>query len=367
MRGGGCYRASSSFVGQASSNVAVTTRSNTTLSTLLLSVTLKEMVVFSRHVLSRRCSGAHCSELSPAESELTRSLTLRASGSRNVCYNNLNRQSFQVSPNAIIHMPAVTFPLEIKETILELLAEDDKGHLALKTCSLVCRAFLPISRKHIFESIVLDQRSPTTTYAFECLLRETPEIADYIRKLDYNIPSADLISSSFQESLKRISRLESLSVRHINWEELDWSDNPIRPTLLHLLHLPTLTYFKIIGNNDFVISDLIPCVNLKYLDIGVHTTLIADNTFNSLAALPKHSIRLREFVRAGTNKNSCSRNSATILKLCSARRPDGQAIIDFGSLSKITVTLDDPIEGEALQELFSRCHALTNAHISCKR
>ena len=85
----------------------------------------------------------------------------------------------------VIHMPAITIPLEIKETILELLAEDDEGHLALKTCSLVCQAFLPICRKHIFDSIVLNQpfdhnaKSPPTSpsHAFERLLRETPEIA----------------------------------------------------------------------------------------------------------------------------------------------------------------------------------------------
>ena len=97
-------------------------------------------------------------------------------------------------------MPTITFPLEIKETILELLAEDDKGHLALKRCSLVCRAFLPICRKHIFENIIL--LSPiSNTYAFERLLRETPEIADYIRKLDYTI-SGKFTRSSIQESFK---------------------------------------------------------------------------------------------------------------------------------------------------------------------
>ena len=118
-------------------------------------------------------------------------------------------------------MPTITFPLEIKETILDLLAEDDKGHWALKTCSLVCRAFLPKCRKHIFESIVLNRHDSRTAMsppsspsrAFERLLRETPEIADYIRKLDYNILTADLTSSSIQESLKRISRLEFLSIR----------------------------------------------------------------------------------------------------------------------------------------------------------
>ena len=248
--------------------------------------------------------------------------------------------------------------------ILDLLAEDDEGHSALKTCSLVCQAFLPICRKHIFGSIVLNDHSvvtpPSTTYAFECLLRETPKIADYIRKLDfYYYGIADFPSLSIQESesLKRISRLEFLSVQHHNWPRLDWSNNPIRPALLHLLHLPTLTHFQMICINDFVVSDLIPCVNLQYLNIGPYTTVADEDTFP--AALPKHSIQLNKFV-AGIG------TAATIMKLCTARRPDGQPIIDFGSLSKIKVVFRNHDEGELSQELFGRCHVLTNAHISCK-
>ena len=257
-------------------------------------------------------------------------------------------------------MPCI-FPLEIEETILDLLAEDDEGHSALKTCSLVCQAFLPICRKHIFGSIVLNEYkvpSSPTTHEFDRLLLETPEIADYIRKLDYNVRIPDFTSPSIRKSLKRISRLEFLTVRcHSSIEKLNWTYEPICPALLHLLHLPTLTHFKMIGINDFVLSDLIPCVNLKYLDIG-NTTVAAENTFP--ADLPEHPIQPNEFV-AGVE------TSAAIMHLWTARRPDGQPIIDFGSLSKITVDLKNPDEGEASQELFRRCHVLTNAHISCKR
>ena len=90
-------------------------------------------------------------------------------------------------------MPSI-FPLDIEEIILDILAAEDDG--ALKTCSLVCQAFLPICRKHIFGSIVLNDRpvgSPII-HAFERLLRETPEIADYIRKLHYTNGIADLPS-----------------------------------------------------------------------------------------------------------------------------------------------------------------------------
>ena len=143
--------------------------------------------------------------------------------------------------------------------------------------------------------------------------------------------------------------------------KLDWSNNPIRPALLHLLHLPTITHFKVINVDNFVVSDLIPCVNLKYLGISLFTTVAAGNAFP--AALPECSIQLNEFV-AGVGKYT----NIMIMQLCTARRPDGQPIIDFGSLSKIKLNLDirKPNESEALQELFKRCHVLINVNISCK-
>ena len=262
---------------------------------------------------------------------------------------------------AVILMPSIVLPLEIEETILNLLAADDQDHSALKTCSLVCRAFLPICRKHIFGSIVLNDLNvalPPTNHALERLLRETPEIADYIRKLDYTLRITNFTTSSPSiqrfESLKRISRLEFLSVRH---HSADWSNNPIRPALLHLLHLPTLTHFKMTNIENFVVSDLLPCVNLKYLDIARYTTVAPETMFP--AALPERSIQLDEFV-AGKD------TSTAIMKLYTARRPDGQPIIDFGSLSKITVVLNTPNDGKASQVLFRCCHALTNVYISCK-
>ena len=253
-------------------------------------------------------------------------------------------------------------PLEIEELILNFLPEleDDGSHSVSKTCSLVCKAFLPICRKHIFGSIVLNdfsKVSPPTIHAFTRLLRESPEIADYIRNLNYNIRIADFTSQSesrsIQESLKRISRLESLTVWQDCWSNVDWN-NPIRPALLQLLHSPTLTHFTV-DINRFVLSDLIPCVNLKYLHIGNNLTVAAKNTFP--AVLPELSIQLNELVAAT--------GSPGVIMLCTARRPDGRPIIDFESLSKIKVNLEEINGSKVSQELFGRCPVLTKAHISC--
>ena len=264
-------------------------------------------------------------------------------------------------------MPPIILPIEIEETILDLLVEDDEGRSTLKTCSLVCQAFLPICRKHIFKSIALNHWNPppnfqgysSTTRSFDRLLCETPEIADYIRILDYNIKKEDLTTPSIRKSLKRISRLESLTVSDSNYAKLDWSNNPIRSELLHLLHLPTLTQLVMSYIDNFVVSDLIPCVNLKYLFIGHYTTVpvVDKNTF--LAALPEHSIQLNGF-------GAGSKCSAAIMELCTARRPDGQPIIDFGSLSMVAVNLEEPRDVEASQELIKNCHTLTDVRINCK-
>ena len=265
-------------------------------------------------------------------------------------------------------MPSI-FPLEIEETILDFLAEDDRGHSALKMCSLVCQAFLHTCRKHIFGKIVLNPSASEsydvgsmclTARAFENLLRETPEIADYIHKLDFNIRKLieNLTIPSIQKLLKQISKVEFLTVRQHGWQIFEWSNNSLRPALLHLLHLPTLTHFKVAGIKNFVASDLIPCVNLKCLDIGGYTTVAAETTFP--AVFPEHSIQLNAFVVGIGTDNA-------IMKLRTARRPDGQPIIDFGSLSMITVGFEKPAECKASLEMFRHCHALTNAHISCKR
>jgi hypothetical protein len=115
--------------------------------------------------------------------------------------------------------------------------------------------------------------------------------------------------------------------------------------------------------NDFVVSDLTPCVNLKHLEIGNFLTVADEDTFP--AALPENSIQLDEF-KSGIG------TSALIMELCSARRPDGLPIIDFKSLSKIRVCpaiLEELHEGEDLeisQELLRHCHVLADVTISCK-
>ncbi|KIM42251.1 hypothetical protein M413DRAFT_444688 [Hebeloma cylindrosporum] len=260
-------------------------------------------------------------------------------------------------------------PLEIEEIILNLLAEDDNNHSALKACSLVCQAFLPICRKHIFESIFISNYlyhpGLRSDYAFQRLLYHSPDITPYIRKLDYSLGCLELRSHfpsfsgrssiPFQDSFNRISRLEFLTVRFDDELGFGWIHHPVRPALLHLLHLPTLIHFNVIDCSNFMLSDLIPCVNLKYLRIGSHTTWAAETTFP--AALHKHPpIQLKEFVADRTPGD-------VVTHIFAARRTDGQPLVDFGSLSKITMNITRPGTYRTSQQLFRGCQNLTDVTI----
>ncbi|KAF8334460.1 hypothetical protein F5887DRAFT_1079686 [Amanita rubescens] len=252
------------------------------------------------------------------------------------------------------------FPLEVEERIIDLLAEDAEDLVSVKTCSLVCRAFLPLCRKHIFASVVLNAGKhatpPSTTPTLERLLSTTPEIARCIRTLDYNIAVRDFTSPLIQVCLKKISRLQCLRVRHYNRQKLDWSRNPLRPALLHMLHLPTLTHLRLFALDNFVLSDLLPCINLKKLEIESLTAVDwVDNTFS--AAFRDHSIQLNHLEVGG-------RCSEAVIKMCRAQCPSGRALFDFSFLTNISVALDRTNDIEALQELFERCGHLINVTIT---
>lgn len=144
-------------------------------------------------------------------------------------------------------------PLEITELIIDTLVQDDLNLASTKDCSLVCYYFLLICRKHIFASISLnpghekhispDKKRPqkATTPMFQRLLSTTPEIADYIRDLEFCIVSDDLNSSSSIDTFNKITRLRSLHVSvAYQIRRFPWSGTPLPPALLHLLHLSSL-------------------------------------------------------------------------------------------------------------------------------
>ena len=84
-------------------------------------------------------------------------------------------------------------PLEVLERIIDDVAKYNDDLIdslsSIKACALVCHSFLPLCRKHIFASVTLNARHPSspTSNDLNHLLSNSPHLAVYIRNLDYHV------------------------------------------------------------------------------------------------------------------------------------------------------------------------------------
>ena len=173
-----------------------------------------------------------------------------------------------------------TVPLDIIENIIDILINDYDGLECIKAFSLTCRAILPLCRTHMFSFIRIFINADTridvkemahSSTAFEQLLLETPEIATYILQLEITLNGTMSESTHFFDHVPQLTRLQSLDLNCFDFESLwsptHWNDIPssIQRTLLIFIHLPTLTHLTLGWIQDFPISNLTPCNNLKRL------------------------------------------------------------------------------------------------------
>lgn len=77
------------------------------------------------------------------------------------------------------HSILVHFPQEIQDDIISHISPD---HSSLRNCSLVCRAWLPRARHHIFRSIALDPSHRSRQ--FKELIEICPDIPPVVRELE---------------------------------------------------------------------------------------------------------------------------------------------------------------------------------------
>ncbi|KAF8202446.1 hypothetical protein BJ912DRAFT_944855 [Pholiota molesta] len=225
-----------------------------------------------------------------------------------------------------------TLPLEITEKIISTLADDDPRLVSTKACALVCHEFNRLCRKHIFASIYLNDKQP--------------QIGGYIRNLTYAIHPDDVNDVSLVQTFKKITRLKFLCIRLSPGFNLSWINNPLRPALLHLLHLPTLLHFRLYQVNDFLVSDLAPCINLEHFEFSNITVFEANDI--SVSNPPDSSIRLRQISARIEGPVQCA---------------DGTPFLDFNSLASLSVNVLTSPDVEASRTLFSQCKNLTDADI----
>ena len=163
--------------------------------------------------------------------------------------------------------PRTTLPLDILLYIIELLASsgDDEDIKSLQILSRSCKSMVPLCRKHLFSSLRL--RSKLDSDRFSDLLSKIPDIACYVRSLDYSAynPITDR-ELNILDMLKERSSLRSIELWSPN---LDWNDFPetIRSSLVSLIQLPTVTHLDIYSFEGFPAMALSGCSNLIKLGL----------------------------------------------------------------------------------------------------
>ena len=253
-------------------------------------------------------------------------------------------------------------PLEVVELIIDSVAARYYKLYRVfydlsstKACALVCHAFLPLCRKHLFASVTLYSRpypSSHTSDDLNKLLLNSPHLAVYIRNLDFHVHKKEFVGKRLPWLLamfKKLVRLQKLSLSYSLPQrgKFDWTSSCVRKVLLPLLHLPTLTSITLETLKNFDLTDLAGCVNLKNLRIKSIECSASNGAGKTLEALPATPAMLEWLAIEG--------NVKPVQQLCDARRPDGKPIIDFSSLKKITATV---ARLDSMTELFKMCRNL---------
>jgi hypothetical protein len=159
-------------------------------------------------------------------------------------------------------------PLDILLYIIDLLADEDDGDIkSLQILSQACKSMVPLCRNHLFSSLCLvdDIKSER----FSNLLLKNPDIARYVRSLDYAFGIHNPVSEhdlNILDMLKKHSSLKSIAILSPG---LDWNDlpEPIRSSLVSLIQLPTVARIGIYSIKWFPAMVLSGCSNLIDLQL----------------------------------------------------------------------------------------------------
>lgn len=261
-------------------------------------------------------------------------------------------------------------PIDIGAHIVDSLANSENGQLHVKACALVCRAFLPLCRKHIFRSIAINKpysNSPRLHHA-RALFARNPMLAQCVRKLDLCIRQEDFISPDFVSTLDYFTNVQYLNLWYHGIDKLDWQHLPrhAHKTFLHLLHLPTLVSLKLRNITNVPIADLVPCINISHLAIDQVEPLIADGRDQvhiqpSLVRKwrPLPSIHIEEYTFG-----LCS--AALTNEMLHSTRSDGAPAFDFTGLKCFSAKCDSEDDLTTVHSLLSRAEGLEVIHLKSK-
>jgi hypothetical protein len=249
-------------------------------------------------------------------------------------------------------------PQELADHIIDHLHDNP---LALRRCSLVCHAWLPTSRLHLFSKIAF-RASPDGCPSNElckrlyALLSTSPDIIPNIHELEitegalFGAPGypAGVPSTTWVATERTLPRLLKMLTHLQRFEfgahtTLYWGTLPsgLQNAICHVFKLPSLTYVRLKSwsfPNFAVLADLLSnCQNLKGLALS-STVVGVGGEVGHAAKLGTREIAVGE----GGDVDSTRRCSLEFLTI---------DYVDFGSLGHWLLSQRSTIEIKGLREL----------------
>ena len=269
-------------------------------------------------------------------------------------------------------------PFDIIFLIIDIIGENKDMNL-LKELALVSHSFHQLCSKHIFATVELHDALPHRSLAsskkrFIRLLKNSPDVVKYIRKLTYNMEiigsnapllrsvSEDrLLSPTLPNFLRTIPRLNYLKITSSG---LDWArlDSSLASAFLHLMHLPTINHIDLSCFINFPLFSLTPSINLHRLDIsgllvveplsffGFFDEGVSHENFQ-LEMMPK----IREFYT--------SRSALMTSKLLHTKTQDGRSAFNFMDLRRLSMSYTEFEDERSVRYVLQNAKLLENLHL----
>jgi len=135
----------------------------------------------------------------------------------------------------------VQLPYDVVGEVINHLSNDKRS---LRACSLICKATVPLCRRHIFSEINLRQR----VGRFADLLKRSPEIANRVRTL--RLAFRDLqAENDVVESYQSLLKIKGLHTLELEFEHFSSRQEKLmedlKPILFHLLSLPSISTLEL--------------------------------------------------------------------------------------------------------------------------
>ena len=202
-------------------------------------------------------------------------------------------------------MQTTRLPIELCETILDNIRSPSTGTIAehraesrtLAACALACRAFLPVVRHHVFNTVRLTHSAGYSEYCrFQKLLQDSPHVALSVRTLHIGLAPA-LDRATLPALLPRLHEVESLALSFGGGMfEMDEATREKLPTYFRLVKHLRIENVRFDGTD--LLRILCACPELRSLSLVAvrwrRSSLLPAFTPDLAAIVPMRRVELDE-------------------------------------------------------------------------